>query len=140
MQIDSREAPTGADRPLAELLRELAAQLSVLVRQEIALARAEATERLKALQRPALMLVVALVLLTGAFAAFTTMLIGAFALALPLWGAALIVALLYGAIAGMAALRARSMLRKARSSAVPQTIANLRQDVETIRLSIRRGR
>jgi hypothetical protein len=39
------DAPREADRPLGELLRELGDEISVLVRQEIALAKVEIAER-----------------------------------------------------------------------------------------------
>lgn len=128
-----------AERSIPELLQKLAAETSLLVRQEIDLARAETLGTLRKAQRPALAFGVAAIVALGAFGSFTTLLIGAIAVALPVWASALIVTLLYAgiAIAGVAA--GRTALAQMGSPLPKQTIATVKEDIATVQAGIRRG-
>jgi len=132
-------APPYAELPLPELLRQLSSDTAILVQQEIALARAELTERTKTVARAATGFGIAAVLGLGAFLALTTMIIALLALVVPLWAAALIVTIVYGVIAGMGALSGKKALASG-GAPIPQTIETLKEDAKAVRAGIDRGR
>ena len=117
------------DRGLGELIKDLANQTSTLVRQEIKLAQAEVTERGKVAGKGAGMLagaaVVALLGL-GALTAFLIIVLDSF---LPLWAAALIVTLLWLAIAAVLGLAGKNAIQKATPPA-PQTVETVKEDIQ----------
>src|SRR6476659_5213003 len=89
------------DRGIGELVKDLASQTSTLVRQEIKLAQAEVTQKGKVAGKGAGMLAGAAVvglLGLGALTAFLIIVLDSF---MPLWLAALIVALLWLALAAI---------------------------------------
>ena len=134
-----REPPAQADRPIAELLQKLATETSLLVRQEVDLARAELSATLKASVKPAALFGSAGIFGLGMFGAFTALLIVAIGAALPLWASALIVTVLYGGIAALAVAMGRKAMGEV--SPVPrQTIKTIKEDVRTVRSAIERGR
>src|SRR3954449_5394652 len=90
--------PDQRERPIGELVKDLAGQTSTLVRQEIKLAQAELTTKGKVAGRGAGMLAGAAVAALLMLGALTACLIGALDTAMPLWLAALIVTLLWGLI------------------------------------------
>ncbi len=117
------------ERSLGELVKELAGQTSTLVRQEIQLAQAEVTEKGKLAGKGAGMLagaaVVALLGL-GALTAFLIIVLDSF---LPLWAAALIVTLLWLAIAAVLGLAGKNAIQKATPPA-PQTVETVKEDIQ----------
>ena len=118
------------ERSVGELLRELSAETSTLVRQEVQLAKAELTEKAKQAGRGAGLVVGAAVMglaLLGAFAAF---LIAVIALAVPVWLSAAIVTVLYGVIAGVLALAGKKALQQAVPAKPEQTIDTLKEDAQ----------
>jgi hypothetical protein len=115
--------------PLPELLRRLAEQTSALVRQEIALARTELSEKAAVVGRSAGLVCAAALLALGAFGALTATIIALLALALDVWAAALIVTIVYGVIAYALVRRAQAQLKAA--TLVPtQTIETTKEDIE----------
>jgi len=118
------------DRPVGELLKELSNQTTTLVRQELELAKAEMAEKGKRAGVGAGMFgaagVVGLLAL-GALTAFFIMLLDG---ALANWLSALIVAVVYGAIAGVLALRGRTKVEEATPPVPEQTIETVKEDVE----------
>ncbi len=131
--------PPYADLPLPDLLRQLSTDTATLIRQEIALARAEVTEILKKVTASAAMFGVAAVGAIGAFGAFTAFLILVIALVIPAWAAALIVTVLYGIVAAAGALAGKKSLENV--SPVPQqTVDTVKEDVAAVRAGVRRGR
>src|SRR3954451_16381026 len=98
MSAHNAPAPDHRERPIGELVKDLAGQTSTLVRQEIKLAQAELTSKGKLAGRGAGMLAgadVAALLMLGALIEAITVVLVSF---LPLWLAALIVTLLWGLI------------------------------------------
>ena len=83
------------ERPVGELVKELAGQTSTLVRQEIQLAQAEISTKGKLAGRGAGMLAAAAVAGLLALIALTAGLVAALDTAMPLWLAALIVTVLW---------------------------------------------
>lgn len=133
------DAPREAERPLGELLRELGDEMSALVRAEIALAKVEIVEKSKPAVASAGMFGGSAVLGLGAFGAFTAFVIALIALALPLWAAALIVAVVYGAIAGALAMSAKKKLHDVGPLALEQTAQTVKEDIEWIMTRAKSG-
>lgn len=135
---DRHAIPIDANRSIPELLQRLAADTTRLVRQELELARAELMQTAKQAAGAGAAFGVAAVLALGAFGALTAAFIAALSLALPIWAAALIVAVVYGVIAGTAVMMARASLQKMRPP--EQTIRTIKEDVAAVQIGIRRGR
>lgn len=115
---------------IGELVRDLAAETNTLMRQEIELAKAELGEKVKQAGRGAGMFGAAGVLALLALGALTACLIALLATALDhVWLAALIVALVYGAVAGLLAMRGRDEVREAAPPVPEQTIETVKEDV-----------
>ena len=75
-----------------------------------------------------------------AFGALTAAAIGAVDLLVPFWAAALIVAALYGAIAGVLALTGKDKVRSATPPVPEQTVENVKEDVAWTKQRARAGR
>jgi uncharacterized membrane protein YqjE len=99
------ESQANHDRSLADLARQLSNQTTELVRHEVELAKAELRDKGKRAGLGAGMFGGAGALGLYALGALTAAIIAGIAEALPVWASALIVAALYGAIAGILALR-----------------------------------
>jgi uncharacterized membrane protein YqjE len=128
------------DRPTGDLLKQLSDQTTTLVRQEIELAKAELGEKGKTAGLGAGLFGAAGVLALGAFAALTACIIAALDTAMPLWLAALIPAVVYGAIAGVLALRGRDKVREAGPPVPEQTTESVKEDVQWARTRAQSGR
>ena len=117
------------DRSLAELARRLSLQTTELARHEVELAKAELRVKGKRAGIGAGMFGGAGALGVYALGALTAAIIAAIAEALPVWAAALIVAALYGAIAGILALRGKSKVQKASPPVPEETVQSVKEDV-----------
>lgn len=131
MEPNEHSGGDARDEPIRELVKRLAAETNTLVRQEIELAKAELTEKARTAGKGAGMLGGAGALgLLGA-GALTACLIALLATAIDhVWLAALIVAVLYAAIAGVLAMRGRQEIRAASPPAPERAIENAKEDVE----------
>jgi hypothetical protein len=119
------------DESIGELVRDLAAETNTLVRQEIELAKAELSEKVKTAGKGAGMFGAAGVVALLALGALTACLIALLATALDhVWLAALIVALVYGGIAAVLAMRGRDEVKEAAPPVPEQTIETVKEDVE----------
>jgi len=127
--MSAHDTTDARDRPIGELVKELAGQTSTLVRQEIQLAQAEVTSKGRLAGRGAGMLAGAAVAALLALIALTACLIVALDSAVPLWLAALIVTLAWGLIAAVLAGRGRKELQHA-TPPVPQTIETVKEDIQ----------
>jgi uncharacterized membrane protein YqjE len=125
------------DRPVGELLSELAEQTSTLVRQELALARAELVEKGRHAGIGAGLIGGGGALALFAFGALTAALILLLDLAMAGWLAALIVAVAYGAVAAVLALRGRREIEASTPVVPEQTVETLKEDVEWARTQVR---
>ncbi|MEA2689527.1 MAG: hypothetical protein QOJ39_127 [Candidatus Eremiobacteraeota bacterium] len=134
------DAPREADRPIGELLRELGDEISTLVRQEIALAKVEIAEKSKPAIASAGMFGATALLGLGAFGALTAFLIaGIAALGLPVWASALIVTVVYGAVAGVLALTGKKKLQEAAPLVPEQTAQTVKEDIEWAKTRAKSG-
>ena len=133
---------TDGRRGLGTLLRDLAEGSATLVRTEVRLARIEMTEVLAGIGRgTALMAIAATLLLLGALALFTglILLIGDQWLPQDLyWVAALIVLVIAGGIAGWFAKRGMALLSPSQL-APDETVATLQEDKEWLKQRLTSG-
>lgn len=116
--------------PMQELVKQLAEEVSTLVRQEMELARAEMTTKARRAG-------IGLGELGGggivglyALGALTACFIAALALVMPLWASALIVAAVYGAIAVVLFLVGRRQLEEATPPVPERTRQTIKEDLE----------
>jgi uncharacterized membrane protein YqjE len=128
------------DRPTSELLRQLSDQTTALVRQEIELAKLELREKTRKAGTGAGMFGGAGVLGVFAFAALTACIILALATVLPGWLAALIVAVVYGAVAAVLALRGRAKVSEAGPLVPEQAVDTTKEDVRWVRTQAQAAR
>jgi uncharacterized membrane protein YqjE len=116
------------EQSIGDLLKQLSQETSTLVRQEMALARAELTEQGKRAGTGAGMLGGAGVAGLLTLGSLTAMLIALLDTAMATWLAALIVTVLWGAVAGVLALQGRNKIKEATPPA-PQTVETVKEDV-----------
>ncbi|MFF5407489.1 phage holin family protein [Streptomyces misionensis] len=132
--IDTRPRRLDGHHPsTGELVNRATEQLSRLLRQEVALAKAELTEKGKRAGRGGGLLgaagalaYVGLIVLAGAATA-------ALRLVLPLWAAALVVAVALFLVAAALAVAGRAQLRRAGSPVPERTIGSVKADVDVIK-------
>jgi uncharacterized membrane protein YqjE len=132
------DAPREADRPLSALIHELGSELGTLVHKELELAKAEIKEAVKPAAASAGMLGAGAVLGLGAFGAATTFLIALLGLWIPVWAAALLVAVVYGAGALIAAQSAKKTLQHT-APPLEQTAQTLKEDIEWAKTRAKSG-
>jgi uncharacterized membrane protein YqjE len=134
MATSQTPGPPGQDdASLGTLVHDLTQQISTLVRDEMRLAQAEMAEKGKKAGIGIGMFGGAgLVALYGLGALVATAIL-ALALALPGWLAALIVAVVLFAIAGVLALMGKSNVSKATPAKPEEAMAGLQEDVATVK-------
>jgi hypothetical protein len=125
------------ERPLGELLRMLSQETTTLVKQELELAKAEVQQKGKQAGVGAGFLGGAGIAGLLALGALTACLILALANVMPDWLAALIVAVLWGAVAAVLALRGRDKVKDAAPPVPEQTAETLKEDVEWAKTRMR---
>lgn len=121
------------EQGVGDLVKELSGQVSTLVRQEVALAKAEVSEKGKQAGVGAGMFGgagVAGLLMLGSLTAFLVLVLH---LAMPAWAAALIVTVLWGAVAGVLALQGRTKLQEMGKPVPEQTIETVKEDLQWAR-------
>jgi uncharacterized membrane protein YqjE len=126
---DVPDVPDARERPIGELVKELASQTSTLVRQEIALAQAEVTQKGKLAGKGAGMLAGAAVAGLLALGTLTALLIVVLDSFLELWLAAAIVLVLWAIVALVLARAGQAALKRATPPA-PQTVETVKEDIQ----------
>ena len=126
-QDELREHSTG------DLVKQLSQQVTTLVRQEVELAKVEMGEKGKKAG-------VGLGMFGGAGVAgllalwsLTFCVIYALDKGMPLWAAALIVAVIWGAVAGVLALQGREKVKEVGKPVPEQTAESVKEDVEWLK-------
>jgi putative superfamily III holin-X len=125
-------------QPTAQLIEQLSGQISVLVRDELTLARLEMTEKGKRAGVGAgLFGAAGLVALYGVGALLVT---GGAALALvmPVWTAVLVVAAVVIVVAGIASLMGRKQVKSAMPPRPLSAVESGKQDVQAMKAAIQR--
>ena len=118
------------DRPIGELVRQLSDQTTTLVRQEIELAKAEMTAKGKQVGMGAGAFGGAGLFGLYAVGAITACLILALSTAVAGWLAALIVGVVYAAIAGVLALVGKKKTQAGGPPVPERAISSTKEDVE----------
>jgi MFS family permease len=118
------------DRPIAELVRQLSDQTTTLVRREIELAKAEMTAKGKQVGIGAGAFGAAGLVGLYAVGAITACLILALSTAVAGWLAALIVGIVYAAVAGVLALVGKKKTEAGAPPVPERAISSTKEDVE----------
>lgn len=139
--VDGRVAPAGRVEPqLGELFRQLAQDSATLVRQEVALAKAEIRENVKTVARNAAIIGAGAVLaLLGTLVLIACLVMVVGDALDEYWLGALIVGGLFLVIGGIMAKQALGNL-KAESLAPEQTIETLKEDKQWLQSEIKQAR
>jgi uncharacterized membrane protein YqjE len=130
VSLDSHDSPDLRQQGIGELLKQLSQETSTLVRQEMALARAELTEKGKRAGVGAGMLggaSVAALLTLGTLTACIILVLSEW---MDAWLAALIHTVVWAVIAGVLALQGRNKVQEASPPVPEQTVETLKEDVE----------
>jgi uncharacterized membrane protein YqjE len=117
------------EQSLADLTRQLSLQTTQLARQEVELAKAELRAKGKRAAAGAGMFGGAGVFGFYAFGALTACIIAAIAQALDVWLAALIVAVVYGLVAAILALRGKRSVQQASPPVPERAVQSVKEDV-----------
>jgi hypothetical protein len=124
------DTPAKSGESTAELVKDLTREVSQLVRQEMALARAEMTEKAKTAGVGAGMLSGAAVLALAAVGGSMASLILLLDRVMPSWLAAIIVTLVYAAGAALLGMRGKEQLGAATPAAPERTIESVKEDIQ----------
>jgi uncharacterized membrane protein len=116
----------------AALVKQLSEQTSRLVRQEVELAKVELTEKGKRAGVGAGMF--------GAAGLFGLYALGALTTGMATWLAALIVAAVWGAIAGVMALTGKKQVKQAVPPVPEDTVESVKEDVQWTKARAQQGR
>jgi len=127
MKVEAR------DQGLGDLVRELSGQLSTLVRQEVELAKTELSEKGKKAGIGAGLLGGAAIAALLTLGTLTALLILALDTAMAAWAAALIVMLIWAAVAAALALIGRSKLREVGKPMPEKTVETVKEDVQWLK-------
>ena len=125
---------------MAELVRQLSDQTTLLARQEVALAKAELAEKGKRAGVGAGMFGGAGLVGAYAVGAFVAAAILGLATAVDGWLAAVIVGLVLAAVAGVLALVGKNKVQEATPPLPEEAISSSKQDVETVKARAQEGR
>ncbi len=118
---------------VGDLVGQATEQLSRLVRQEVALAKVELTEKGRRAGRGGGLLGAAGAVGYAGFLALAATGAAALSLTLPVWAAALIVTAVLFALAGVLAATGRAQLRRAAPPTPEEALGSVRADVEEIK-------
>jgi Putative Actinobacterial Holin-X, holin superfamily III len=137
----STETANGSEqRSISALLQQLTEQTTRLAQQEIELAKAEMTAKGKRIGIGVGAFSGAGLLALLALGALTAAAILGLATAVAAWLAALIVAVVYLAIAGAMALAGRSKVRAATPPLPEQTVESVKEDLQETKQKAKEGR
>jgi uncharacterized membrane protein YqjE len=131
--------PTGSSST-ADLVSQAAAQISTLVRDELALAKLELTEKGKRAGVGGGLVGGAAVLGWFGLALLVTLAVVLLDLAWPLWLAVLVVMVVVFAAAAVAALLGRQKLKDAAPALPSDAVAGVQADIRTVKNAAQKGR
>jgi hypothetical protein len=127
------------EQPMGELFKQLSNELSTLVRQELKLAQAEMTEKGKQAGIGVGMFGGAGIVGLLALGTLTACLVAALATGMDVWLAALIVTVVYGALAGVLALIGKNRVTEATPPVPEQTVESVKEDVQWAKTQLPSG-
>jgi uncharacterized membrane protein YqjE len=123
-----------------ELVKQLSAQTSTLVRQEIELAKAELSEKGKTLGEGAGIFGAAAVTALLALGTLTALILSLLDKAMDFSIAALIVTFVYGAVAAVLAMSGRNRVKRGIPPTPEQTVETVKEDVQWAKSQARSAR
>ncbi|HJS95166.1 MAG TPA: phage holin family protein [Solirubrobacteraceae bacterium] len=135
-----RGSSTPSDAPLAELIKQLSEQSSRLARQEVELAKAELAYKGKRAGIGAGMFGGAGVLGFYGLGALVAAAILILATAITAWLAALIIAVVLGAIAGILALQGKTKVQQATPPVPEEATESVKEDVQWAKTKAQQAR
>lgn len=121
------------DEPIADLVKQVSDEAKTLVSQEIRLAKAEMTEKVKEIGVGAGMFGGAGYMLHLAALGLMLTIVFALATAMAAWLAALIVTVVFLAVAGVLALTAKKRIQAAGPPVPEETMQSVKQTIETVK-------
>ena len=127
------------DRPLSDLVEQLSADVRALVRAELALAKAELSERARRFAVAGGLAAAGAVLGLLALGTFTATAVIALANVWPAWLAALVVAVVLAAVAGILLAVGTKVGRRAVPPVPAETVESIKEDVEWVKTRTRSG-
>jgi Putative Actinobacterial Holin-X, holin superfamily III len=127
------------EQPMGELFKQLSNDLSTLVRQELKLAQAEMTEKGKKAGIGVGMFGGAGIVSLLALGTLTACLVAVLATGMDVWLAALIVTVVYGALAGVLALIGKNRVSEATPPVPEQTVESVKEDVQWAKTQLPSG-
>src|SRR3954469_9792900 len=139
-QVSETRDGQHSEASVAELFKQLSEQTTRLVRDEAELAKAELGEKAKSAGMGAGMFGGAGLFGLYAVGALTATLILALSTAVAGWLAALIVTVVYGAIAGVLALRGKAKVQQATPPVPEQARDSVKRDIAETKAHARAGR
>jgi uncharacterized membrane protein YqjE len=119
--------PDKQDRSIGDLFSELVSETGLLIRQEIALAKVELTQKASQVGLNIGFLVLGGAVAYAALLALLAAIIILLANVMPWWGAALVVAVVVGIVAALLISKALTILKKT-ELAPRQTVETLKED------------
>jgi Putative Actinobacterial Holin-X, holin superfamily III len=128
------------EQSMGELFKQLSEDLSALVRQELRLAQAEMTEKGKRAGMGAGIFGGAGLIGVMALGTLTACFVAALATGMDVWLAALIVTVVYAAIAGLLALQGRERMQEATPPIPEQTVETVKEDVQWAKTQLPSGK
>ena len=124
--------PMKQERSLGELFSELAGETSTLVRQEVALAKAELSQKAAYVGRNVGLLVAGGAVVFAAFLAVMAAAVIGLSNAMPSWAAALVVGVVVGFVGGALVFKAAYALKE--TDVTPrQTVETLKEDAQWVK-------
>src|SRR3954468_16899200 len=138
--MEASNGRAAADESLADLMKRLSEQTTELVRKEIELGKAEVEQKAKKAGVGAGMFGGAGLFGFYAFGALTATAILALDTAMDAWLAALIVTVVYGAIAGVLALTGKKSVEQATPPLPERAIDSTKQDLQVAKERAKAGR
>ncbi len=126
------------DESIGDLVKQLSTQTSTLVRQEMRLAQVELQEKGKKAGMGAGMFGASGIVAFLGAATLIAAIVLALSTALDSWLAALIVAVVLLAVAGVAALMGKKQIEQATPPAPEQAMDSVKQDVDAVKAGARR--
>jgi hypothetical protein len=130
---DTRQGRSSGDASVRDLIAQLGADLSNLVRQEMRLAKTEIADKVQGVGSGARMFGVAGGIGFWAVGALTATLILALGLVMPHALAALVVTVVYGVVALVLFLNGRRKLKQAAVPVPTETIEQVKEDVQWLK-------
>jgi hypothetical protein len=129
MSVNNQDAEL-REQPLGEIARDLTRDVSLLVRQEVELAKAELSQKGRT-AAPGLGMIggagVVGLMAAGALTAFLVLVLSVF---LPEWASALIVGAVLAGVAYLLAMQGKERVEEAGAPIPEQTIETVKEDVE----------